>query len=109
MAGDKATNLPDQVLPNAAGLSGTEILIRELGLADLDNPVVGSTVRHAVRYTVGGHGSLIGPDAVFDPTGTATAEMQTQMGTFFAADGQSLPISNLTLFAAIPQPTVYHN
>lgn len=94
VVGDKATNLPDQVVPNAAGLSGTEILIRELGLADLDNPVVGSTVRHAVRYTVGGHGSLIAPDAVFDPTGTATAEMQTQMGTFFAADGQSLPISN---------------
>ena len=95
VVGDKATNLADQVVPNAAGLAGTEILIRSLGLSDFTTTTgVTGQVHHAVRYSVGGHGSLIAPDANFDPAGAATAVMQAQMGTFFASNGLSLPTVN---------------
>ena len=95
VVGDKGTNLADQVIPNAAGLAGTETLIRSLGLSDFTTRtgLVGQ-VHHAIRYTVGGHGSLIGPDGDFDPAGAATGVMQTQMGSFFASDGVSVPTVN---------------
>ena len=95
VVGDKATNLPDQTVPNAAGLAGTEILIRSLGLSDFTTTTgVTGQVHHAVRYTVGGHKSLIAPDPDFDPAGAATFVMQTQMGAFFASNGLSLPTVN---------------
>ena len=76
VVGDKATNLPDQTVPNAAGLAGTEILIRSLGLSDFTTTTgVTGQVHHAVRfhYTVGGHSSLFAPDPTYDSAGAATA------------------------------------
>ena len=70
-----------------------KFLIRKLGLADLDNPVVGSTVRHAVRYTVGGHGSSLLQILFLIQLEQQQQRCKNEMGTFFAADGQSLPIS----------------
>jgi hypothetical protein len=58
--------LPDQVIPNTvagAPLSGTEPLIRALGLPTITNntPSQPPGVRGAVRFIVGDHGSLLSP------------------------------------------------
>lgn len=95
VVGNKLTNLSDQVVPNAAGLAGTETLIRSIGLTDFTTTTgVTGTVHHAVRYIVGGHSSLLVPDETFDAEGAATKVMQSQMGVFFASNGLSLPTVN---------------
>ena len=99
VVGNKADNLADQVVPNASGIAGSESLIRELGLDDLTTTVAGP-VRHVGRFISGGHSSLLIPDANFDVNGDATGEMQTQVGLFFATNGQLLQIGDPTLICA---------
>lgn len=95
VVGDKGNNKADQVIPNAAGLSGTESLARQLGLANLTGAVVApGPVRHIARFTRGGHGSLITPDTTFDAAGAATAEIQAHVSSFFAGNGAALNITN---------------
>ena len=96
VVGDKGTNLADQVIPNAAGVSGTETLVRELRLNDLTATQAG-TVHHVGRFVKGGHSSIIAPDARFDAAGQATGEMQAQVAAMFASNGQSLPIADQAL------------
>lgn len=89
--------LPDQVIPNSvagAPLSGTEPLIRALGL-----PAIAATtqaangVRGAVRFTAGDHGSLLSPAA----SGPATVEMQTQMASMTASAGTAVVVTNTSV------------
>jgi len=95
IVGDKGNNKADLVIPNAAGLSGTESLARQLGLANLTGAVVApGPVRHIARFTRGGHGSLITPDTTFDAAGAATAEIQAHVSSFFAGNGAALNITN---------------
>lgn len=87
----------DAVVPNAvpgAPLSGTEPLIRIMGLA----PITGTTqnplgIRGAVRMIQGGHGSLLSP-----ADGAAvTAEMQGQAASMVASGGAAVQIGNTSL------------
>lgn len=102
-------NLPDQVVPNAvtgAPLSGTEPLIRVLGLDSITQAGVytneGEAVRAAVRFTQGEHGSLLSParsDALHppgSPTGfiAVTTEMQTQAGSFIVSGGTAVVVTD---------------
>jgi len=85
---------PDQVVPNAvpgAPLSGTEPLVRAMGLA----PIAATTpdpngVRGVVRFLAGGHGSLLDPSS----SPAVTAEMQGEMAGMLASDGQLVPVNN---------------
>ncbi len=87
----------DAVVPNAvpgAPLSGTEPMIRVMGLA----PITGTTqdpmgIRGAVRMIQGGHGSLLSP-----ADGPAvTAEMQGQAASMVASGGAAVQIGNPSL------------
>lgn len=88
---------PDQVVPNVvpgAPLSGTEPLIRVMGL----DPIVGPTqdpqgIRGAVRFLAGGHGSLLDPSS----SAATTAEMQGQMASMMASDGKAVNVANTTV------------
>jgi len=87
----------DAVVPNSvpgAPLSGTEPLIRVLGL----DAITGTTedpmgIRGAVRLLQGGHGSLLDPSA-----GPAvTAEMQGQAASMVVSGGAIVEIGNPSL------------
>lgn len=86
--------LPDQVIPNAvagAPLSGTEPLIRTLGLSAITQSTQSAAgIRGVVRFTQGNHGSLL------DPTQypAATAEMQGEMASLLVSQGAAVQVSN---------------
>jgi hypothetical protein len=84
----------DLVIPNAvagAPLSGTEPLIRAMGL-----PIISSTtvnpegVDAAVRFIAGDHGSLLSPGASVQ----ATVEMQTQMASMISTLGTAVVVTD---------------
>lgn len=87
----------DTVVPNAvpgAPLSGTEPMIRVLGLA----PITATTqnaagIRGAVRFTAGSHGSLLDPSA----SPAVTAEMQGQAASFIASGGTTVLVQNTSV------------
>ena len=84
----------DQVIPNSvatAPLSGTEPLIRLLGLPGVSETVTDSNA--AVRFTAGDHGSIISPLA----SPEATAEMQRQMAGYAATRGQTLTVTDASV------------
>lgn len=88
----------DAVIPNfvsTAPLSGTDPLIRLLGLPTVNTMVMDSNA--AVRFTIGDHSSLLRPatDAL-----AATVEMQTQMAGFAFSRGTALPVSNAEILVA---------
>jgi hypothetical protein len=84
----------DQVVPNSvagAPLSGTEPLIRVLGLPALTASVQEPNgVRRAARFIVGDHGSLLSPAA----SAAATNEMQRQMASFIASGGTAVLVQD---------------
>ena len=86
--------LPDQVIPNSvagAPLSGTEPLIRTLGLATITQTTQSASgIRGAVRFIVGDHGSLLSPAA----SPAATAEMQGEMASLIVSGGAAVQITN---------------
>jgi hypothetical protein len=86
--------LPDQVIPNTvagAPLSGTEPLIRVMGLAPLTATVTDPNgIRRAARFIVGDHGSLLSPAA----SPAATAEMQRQMASFISSGGTTVVVQD---------------
>ena len=104
--GNGSDVLPDQVIPNAvagAPLSGTEPLIRALGLETLAPQGTGTTliqrqngIRGAVRFIAGDHGSLLNPAA----SAAATIEMQTQMAAMLVSSGQQTQITNAAVVRA---------
>jgi len=103
-AGVAATGTPvhlieaigDATIPNAVQgkpLAGTEPLIGLMGLPSVSSTVQsqdGNPVSGAVRFSAGDHGSLVSPAA----SAAATAEMQTQIFSWFGSDMLLLPISN---------------
>jgi len=87
----------DQVIPNTvegAPLSGTEPMIRVMGLA----PITATTqdpagIRGATRFIQGSHGSLLDPSA--DPA--VTAEMQGQAASMIATGGTTVVVTNASV------------
>lgn len=88
------TSPPDQVVPNAvpgAPLSGTEPLIRVMGLDAITGPVQDPNgVRGVVRFIAGEHGSLLNPG----PSMATTVEMQTQMASMVASGGRAVQVAD---------------
>jgi len=84
----------DTVIPNVvdgAPLSGTEPLIRVMGLA----PVTATTqdaagIRGATRFIQGSHGSLLDPTA----SPAVTAEMQGQAASLISTGGTTVVVNN---------------
>ena len=89
--------LPDQVVPNSvpgAPLSGTEPLIRVLGLPSLASSAQSANgVRAAVRFIAGDHGSLLSPAASVP----ATVEMQTQMASMVVSAGTTVVVTDTSV------------
>ncbi len=102
VVGDDAANLSDQVIPNrvtTSPIGATEGLVALLGLPGVSETTPGSGV---VRFLNGHHSSLLDPsvrpessDAAL--SAAATQEMQTQVTTFFAAQGQAISVTNATV------------
>lgn len=90
------SSLPDQVVPNAvagAPLSGTEPLIRILGLSPITQTTQAANgIRGITRFTAGEHGSLLSPS-----TPAVTAEMQTQMASFIASGGATVLVRDTSV------------
>jgi len=84
----------DQVVPNAvagAPLSGTEPMIRAMGLETIDSTVQNAAgIRGAVRFIQGSHGSLLDPSA----SPATTAEMQGQAASLIASGGTSVVVND---------------
>ncbi len=101
-------NLPDQVIPNSvpgAPLSGTEPLIRVLGLATITASTQNASgIRGAVRFIKGEHGSLLSParSAIHppaDPIGflDVTTEMQVEMASMIASNGTLVQVTDTSV------------
>jgi dienelactone hydrolase len=85
------THPSDQVIPNSvpgAPLSGTEPLLAALGLSSITQSTQAASIRGAVRFTQGVHGSLL------DPTSSraVTVEMQTEMASMLISGGHAVQI-----------------
>ncbi len=83
----------DTVVPNAVAgfpLSGTEPLIRAMGLLGVSETTTAGNLDVAVRFIAGNHGSFL------DPSGgpAVTAEMQSEAASFMASGGNALVISD---------------
>ena len=90
--------IDDQVIPNivaTAPLSGTDPLIRVLGLPSIAETVTDSD--GAVRFTEGDHSSIVSPETSL----AATVEMQTQMAGFAQSRGTVLPVVNTDVVQAV--------
>jgi Pla-1/cef family extracellular lipase len=98
--GDGGANLPDQVIPNtvsSAPFGGTEGSIALLGLPSVSSDTMGSG---AVRFIYGHHGSILDPSAkpyATDNAAEVTAEMQSQVISFFMSNGQMISVSDENL------------
>jgi len=92
----------DHVIPNlvaTAPLSGTEPMARELGLTAVDADTTGSAL---VRFSAGNHGSIINPAESLE----TTVEMQRQVATFAASQGQDIDIEDMSVIQPADQPPV---
>jgi hypothetical protein len=89
---------PDQVIPNSvpgAPLSGTEPLIRILGLSSITQSTQSATgIRGAVRFVTGSHGSLLDPAATPTASPAATFEMQGEMASLQVSGGTAVQITD---------------
>jgi hypothetical protein len=97
VVGNGGSVLPDQVIPEprpGAPLSGTEPLIRALGLPAITATTQAANgVRGAVRFTRGDHGSLLSPAA--SPAGDA--EMQGQMASLIRLGRHRRVVTNTSV------------
>ncbi len=88
------TSPPDQVVPNTvagAPLSGTEPLIRILGLSTITQTTQSASgIRGVVRFTAGDHGSLLSPAS----SPAVTAEMQGEMASLLVTQGTTVQVAN---------------
>ncbi len=92
----------DQTIPNSvatAPLAGTAPLARQLGLPQVDSSV--ATNRAYVRFSVGGHGSILAPAESSAEGLAVTVEMQRQVASFAATQGQQLQITNTDVILAV--------
>ena len=89
-------SLPDQVIPNSvpgAPLSGTEPLIRALGLSPITSAgqhVDPNGIRGVTRFIAGDHGSLLSPAASV----ATTVEMQTEMASMTVSGGAAVIVAD---------------
>ena len=84
----------DGTVPNnvpGSPLVGTDPLARLMGLASASETTTESAI---VRFTAGGHSSILIPQPAENPSLEATVEMQTQTATFAATDGGVIQITN---------------
>lgn len=91
-------NATDQVIPNSvagAPLSGTEPLIRALGLTSITGPIAPDPngIRGVVRFVAGDHGSILSPAASL----AATQEMQRQMASFIVSNGTAVLVTDTSV------------
>lgn len=110
VAGDGATNLPDQVIPNGyrhfsqalqAGkmpLAGTEPLATLLDASSVvatagQQMVEGVSIS---RFNAGDHSSILSPVA----SAAVTTEMQTQIASFLKAQGNAVVVANPSVLTA---------
>jgi pimeloyl-ACP methyl ester carboxylesterase len=105
------TSPPDQVIPNnvltdapagtVSGMGGTEPLAEVIGSMPVNRTTTGSALNAIVRFTAGHHASLLSPaNAQGNPDSTSaavTAEMQSQVATFFATNGTTVQITDTSL------------
>jgi len=106
VVGDGADNKPDQVIPNrtvGSALSGTEQLAKYMGLESITQTTTDPDgVKGIVRFTDGHHSSMIttalanGGSTVEGNTKTLI-EMQTQLATFMATGGKSVPVTDTSV------------
>jgi Pla-1/cef family extracellular lipase len=106
VVGNGVDNLPDQVVTNTAPftpLGGTDPIIPLLGLPVVSSTLAstdGSPVSGAVRFLYGSHGSALSPAHTDGVTASpeyaarATVEMQSQIATFLATQGQIILITD---------------
>lgn len=97
---DGSVALPDQVIPNTTvvPLGGTEGLASVIGLQGVGTTTPGSGI---VRYTTGGHSSVLVPV----PSAAVTFELQAQTAAFFVTTLQGQPtivINNTDVIAPAP-------
>lgn len=109
--GDGFENLSDQVVPNQTvntPIGGTEPLVRALGLTAkaISSSTLGETVEGdpgplsgVIRFTRGHHSSLINPAArpeaaEVEINQRVSAEMQSQVVSYFSADGTAVLITD---------------
>ncbi|GIX35919.1 MAG: lipase [Lysobacteraceae bacterium] len=87
----------DQVIPNSvpgAPLSGTEALIRVMGLPSIAATTQSANgVRGAVRFIKGDHGSLLSPAT----SPAATVEMQSQMASMVISAGTAVVVTDTSV------------
>ncbi|MCX7556153.1 Ig-like domain-containing protein [Xanthomonadaceae bacterium JHOS43] len=89
----------DQVVPNSvagAPLSGTEPLIRAMGLSAITQTTQAANgIRGVTRFTSGEHASLIRPTAP-----AVTAEMQGQMASLLLSSGTAVLVQDPSVIRA---------
>lgn len=105
IVGDGTPGTSDLVVPNTvpdalaaistpatvpAPLAGTEPLLALMGLTQVNSSQTGSDLKLSVKFTSGDHSSILNPAA----DAAVTAELQTEMASFLAADGNALPVAN---------------
>lgn len=107
IAGNGTPGTSDLVVPNTvpdgndasstvpAPLAGTEPLLALMGLTQVNSTQAGSDLKLSVKFTEGSHSSLLNPAPAINPSAAVTTEIQTQMASFLAADGNALPVTNI--------------
>lgn len=100
IGGGAQGGVADIVIPNSvagAPFAGTEPMISALGLTD----IIGTTneptgIQGAVRFLEGSHGSLLTPVGSAGDA-AAFAEMQSQVRSFHASNGQDVTVTDAAL------------
>lgn len=104
----------DQVIPNYTPLgqtvagtdipvpyspfTGTTPLLKTLALTPTTESIKDTVVRNAALFNAGGHSSLLDPT----PSGTVTAEMQSEVHSFISSSGKELTISDNSVLESQP-------
>ena len=111
IVGDGTPGTSDLVVPNTvpdalaaistpatvpAPLAGTEPLLTLMGLTQVNSSQTGSDLKLSVKFTSGDHSSILDPAA----DAAVTTELQTEMASFLAGDGNALPVANAGVIQA---------
>jgi hypothetical protein len=115
IVGDGTPGTSDLVVPNtvpdalaaistpetvSAPLAGTEPLLTLMGLTQVNSTQAGTDLKLSVKFTEGSHSSLLDPAPDVNPSAAVTAEIQAQMASFLAQDGNALSVSNSGIIQA---------
>ncbi|MGR5462682.1 VolA/Pla-1 family phospholipase [Photobacterium damselae] len=78
--------------------TGTTPLLKTLALTPTTESIQDTVVRNAALFNAGGHSSLLDPT----PSGTVTAEMQSEVHSFISSNGKELTISDNSVLESQP-------